>query len=228
MIRLRTPDHDASDGEQSVSSSQPWRWLLLVGTPIALGGVLAVHPHGGTDLYESLAPVADVWLYVHLLLLPLFALLGVSLYLLLADFAGPVATAGRIGVAVYLVTYLAFEAIAGIATGLLVRVGQGLPAEQQAGVAAALEATVTSPVVGALALVGSLAITVAAVALGILLRRAGAPLVPVALLAGVPLVVVAHGGGYADVLGAAMIAISVGWLEFGWRDGRRSSSGHAV
>lgn len=215
-------DRDGGPLERPRSVGQPWRGLFLVGSLLALGAVLAVHPHGGADLYESLAPVVNTWLVVHLLLLPLFGLLGVVLYVLLADFEGLVATIGRIGVVVYLVAYLAFEAIAGIATGLLIRTAQDLPAEQQAGVAASLEATVTDPVVGALALTGSLGAIVATVALGILLRRSGAPLVPVALLVGVPLVVVGHGGGYVDAVGAAMLAISVGWLEFGWQHGRRS------
>ncbi|ARS90510.1 hypothetical protein B1756_12765 [Natrarchaeobaculum aegyptiacum] len=204
------------------------RWLVLLGTPIALGVVLAVHPHGGENLYESLTPVADQWFHVHVALLPLFGLLGVSVYLLLAEYAGRLATIGRIGVAVYLVAYLAFEAIAGLATGLLVRSGQGLPSEQQAGVAAALEAMATDPLVAALVLIGSAGITVSTIALGVLLRRSGAPLVPVLLLAGIPLVVVGHGGGYVDVVGAAMVTLSVAWLEFGWQGQYRSATSQAA
>lgn len=222
----RTPD--ASLGGHVGPVHDAIRWLVLLGTPIALGAVLAVHPHGGENLYESLAPVADQWFYVHVALLPLFGLLGVSVYLLLSEYTGRVATIGRIGVAVYLVTYLAFEAIAGLATGLLVRSGQGLSSEQQAGVAAALEATATDPLVAALALIGSVGITVSAVALGVLLRRSGAPLVPVLLLAGIPLIVVGHGGGYADVLGAAMVTLGVGWLEFGWRGEYRGVTSQAA
>ena len=135
MTGAHTTDRDDGAGrkdgplERSRSLGQPWRGLILLGTPIALGAVLAVHPHGGADIYESLAPVVDTWLAVHLLLLPLFGLLGVALYVMLADSESVAATVGRIGVAVYLMAYLAFGAVAGIANGLLIRAAPGLPAE---------------------------------------------------------------------------------------------------
>ncbi|MEY7849193.1 hypothetical protein AB7C87_08340 [Natrarchaeobius sp. A-rgal3] len=193
------------------------RWLVLLATPVALGAVLWVHPHGGENLYESLSPVADTWYFIHVLLLPLFGLLGISLYVLLNGYDGPVATIGRIGTAIYLVFYLGFEAIAGIATGILIRETQTLPAEQREVVAEAVQTMVADPIVGAAALIGTVGSTVAVVAIGVCYRRAGAPLVPLLGLVGVPLTAVAHGGGLGDVIGMALFLASVVWLEFGWR-----------
>ncbi|AGB38713.1 hypothetical protein [Natronococcus occultus] len=197
------------------------RTAVLVGTPIALGAVLWVHPHGGA--YETVAAVADAWLAVHLLLLPLFALLGAAVYVLLAGFSGRTATIGRLGVAVYVIFYIGFEAIAGIATGLVVRGTGSLSGAEQVGAAAAYDAIVTSPVVGVLALLGIAGMIVAVVALALELRRAGAPTVPIVLLAGVPIAVVGHGGGSIDAVGMALFLVGVVWLEFGWH---RESTHH--
>ncbi|MDG5821203.1 hypothetical protein [Natronococcus sp. A-GB7] len=191
------------------------RWLLLAGTPAALGAVLWAHPHGGA--YETVATAADAWLAVHLLLLPLFALLGAVVYVLLAGFSGRTATIGRFGVAVYVVFYTAFEAIAGIATGLVVRGTGSLSGTEQAGAVAAYDAIVTSPVVGVLALLGVAGMLVAVAALALELRRAGAPILPVASLAGVPIAIVGHGGTPIDAVGMGVFLIGVVWLEFGWR-----------
>ncbi|WP_343161658.1 hypothetical protein [Natrialba sp. INN-245] len=210
-------DETAGSGGEFATSRLLGRWLVLLVTPVALGAVLWIHPHGGENMYESLAPVADTWYYIHVVLLPLFGLLGISLYVLLNGYSGPVATIGRIGAAIYLVFYLGFEAIAGIATGILIRETQTLPAEQQDGVATAVDAMVTDPIVGGAALIGTAGSLVAVVAIGICYRRSGAPLVPLFGLVGVPITAVAHGGGIADVFGMALFLASVVWLEFGWR-----------
>lgn len=191
------------------------RTLLLVGTPLALAVALWFHPTGGMDLYDSLAPVADTWLPLHFLLLGLFGLLGVCLYVLLEDRASTVATVGRIGVATYLVFYVAFEAIAGIATGLLVHRARSLPPTQQEGVAAALQATIEPALV--LALLGTIGAIVAIAALATELRADGAPATPVALLAGLPVAVFAHGGAKLDALAMVAFLLGVVWLEVGWQ-----------
>ena len=191
------------------------RWLLLLGTPIALGAVLWIHPHGGA--YETVAAAADTWLAVHLLLLPLFALLGAVVYVLLEGFSGRAATIGRLGVAVYVVFYTAFESIAGIATGLLVTGTGSLSGTERAGAIAAYDAIVTSPVVGALALLDVAGMLVAIAALALELRRAGAPTLAVASLAGVPIAIVGHGGTPIDAVGMGLFLVGVVWLEFGWR-----------
>lgn len=221
---MTTPAAETTAGApESTASSRPiGRWLVLFATPLLLGATLWFHPGGGEDTYASLVPVLDAWVTVHVLLLPLFGLLGVSLYLLLDGYDGRVATVGRAGVATYLVCYVPFEAIAGLTTGLVIREAETLRPEQREGAAQAVQAITADPVVLALALGGTAGAVVAVGAIAVLLRSSGAPLAPVVLLAGVPLTVVAHGGTRADAVGMALFFVSVAWIELGWRRSNRA------
>lgn len=197
--------------------------MLLVGTPVLLATVFAFHPHAHGHVADTVMPVVDTWLYLHLLLLPLLGSLGVCFAALLRGRAGPVATVGRIGTAVYLVCYLAFEAIVGIATGLLLREARTLPPAQREGAEAAVQGFFDAPTTGVvplLALIGTLGAVVAVAAVAILLRRSDTPLVPVACLGGAPVALVAHGSGLVDTLGMALFAVGTAWLEL-----RRNRSG---
>jgi hypothetical protein len=96
------------------------RWgrvALAAGPALVLAGVGITHP---TDLNAATAPW---WTTMHTLLLPLFPLLGVSLWLLLRGLAGPVAWLARIAAYGYAAFYSALDVLAGVATGVLVRNG---------------------------------------------------------------------------------------------------------
>lgn len=190
-----------------------WRRLLLLGTPILLGGLFVIHPDGSGGL-NTLLPVAETWLFVHVAMLPLLGLWGVSFYVLLDGYTGPVATVGRIGVAIYMTFYLPFEAIAGITTGLLSHEAHGLPPAQQEGIATAIDTLLVPSLV--LGIIGTLGVLIAVVAIGILLRRSGAPLAPLLLLGGAPLAAMFHGGTPIDALALTTFLVGVVWLEFRW------------
>lgn len=207
----------AGDASTGTGPRRLGRLGLLLGTPLLVGAAFAAHPHGGSPLFRAPFAAGDRWLGYHLVLLPLLGLLGASLYVLLADFDGPVAALGRAGVAVYGVCYLTFEALAGIAVGVGLRAVQALPEGRRAAAATVLEAVGTGPITAGFALLGTAGATVAVVALGASLRRAGAPLAPVLLLGGVPLTTVAHGSGPGDVVGMALFLVGVAWLELRWR-----------
>lgn len=188
------------------------RWLVLVGTPVALAAVALVHPHAGEHAYGNVRPVADAWFRVHLLLLALYGSLGVGLYLLLVRYRGRVATIGRVGVAVYLVTHTAYESVVGIGTGVVLRGARGSVVDDSAGVEAAVSAIFGSPTVVALALVGAVGCLVAVVAIAVLSRRAGASTPPLALLLAAPVGLVAH-SGLAGALSMLLFGVGVAWLE---------------
>lgn len=217
-----TVDGDAGPGARGVPSDDRLRWLLLVGTPALLGVLFLVHPDGSGGL-DGLAPIRDLWLALHLVMLPLLGLLGVSLSLLLLDYSGPAATIGRIGVAVYVTFYVAFEAIAGIATGVATHEAHSLSPGRQGGVAAVIDALAAPSV--ALAIVGVLGALVAVVSIGARFRRTGAPLAPVLLLAGLPLGLLFHGGTPLDAVGTAAYIGGLVWLELPERgsDARRTT-----
>lgn len=206
---------DPSNGPPALTLPHPFlRRAILLGTPILLAGLFLLHPDGSGG-HEGLSSVADLWLSLHVAMLPLLGLLGVSLYLLLDGYAGRIAAIGRVGVVAYTTFYVAFEAIAGVATGLIVGASTGLPATQQTGIAAAVDALVVPSVT--IGLVGSAGALVAVVAAGTLLRRSGAPLVPVVLLGGAPIATVFHGGLPLDAIATSAYLVSVAWLELRWR-----------
>lgn len=216
---------DATESRFEIDAVDHGRSLLLVGTPLALAATLWVHPTVENDVAAELAPVVDTWLQLHLLLLALFGLLGVALYLLLGDFDGPTASVGRAGVATYLVAHTAYEAIAGVGIGLLVRASTRSSARASPDVAAVTSELWSAPLLGALALVGTAGALVAVVAAALLLRGVGAPLVPVALLVGAPAGLVFHGAVPAGSIAFVLFALGVAWLEYRWDRSSTGSSG---
>ena len=94
------------------------RWpvlLVVIVPPVVLAALGATHPdHLGGD-------TADWWTTLHILLVPLFPLLGIGHWLLLRDHRGPVAWVARIAAFCYATFYGALDALAGIATGTIMR-----------------------------------------------------------------------------------------------------------
>ena len=173
------------------------------------------HPHAGEDVYASLSPAADMFVASHILLFASLAVIAVGLYVLSAGHRGPLATIARAGIGVFAFFYLGFVAIAGIAKGLLIREGRTLPAEQQAGVAEVVGYVHTESLLFAAGVIGAVGYLVAVGALAVVLFRANAPRVPLALLVVSVVAIGAHQGPVA-VAGMASFAVAVGWLEFGW------------
>lgn len=200
------------------------RRLILVGVPLALAVVMWIHPHSGEEVYANLAPVADTFLAAHLAAYVLFGGLAVGLTLLASGYPDGVATIARAGIAVYAAFYLGMVAVLGVGTGLLVRYGRGLPADQRAGVAEAVGALHADPLLFGAGVVGVVGYLVAVVAIAVVLRRRGAPTVPLALLIGS---VVAIGGhsGIAGVAGMVLFAVAAAWLEFGWTPSEPTEAG---
>jgi len=84
-----------------------------VAGPLALAALGTTHPRhldGGT---------AGWWFTLHLILLPLFPLLGSNLWWLLAGERGALAWAGRVAAFVYLTFYSGLDLLAGVAAGLV-------------------------------------------------------------------------------------------------------------
>jgi len=90
---------------------------------VVLAGLGLTHPQ---DLTATSAPW---WTTLHVLLLPLFPLLAVSLWLLLRGVPGPVAWVARIAAYGYAGFYTALDVLAGIGAGELTQLNaeRGLP-----------------------------------------------------------------------------------------------------
>jgi hypothetical protein len=99
--------------------SLPLRLLLVAGPALVIGALGTLHP-------IFLTPdTADRWQLAHYLLLPLFPLLGVSVWVLLRQESGALAWVARVLAALYAVGYVALDSIAGIGAPELVRATDG-------------------------------------------------------------------------------------------------------
>lgn len=163
------------------------RRTIVIGAPVALALVEVWHPLFASDAERTLLPVADRWLAVHLLQLPLFALLALALYLIVDGVDGVAATIARLGAVVFAALYAALDAVAGIATGLLAREANALEPAARSAVAATIDSLFADPIVGGgtslLTVAASLSWFVAAFAAAVALRAGGAHRVAVVLIA---------------------------------------------
>jgi hypothetical protein len=150
---------------------------FLVATPLTLAVVLWFHPPGGPSVYEDVRDDVDAWLFVHVTMLLFLPLLALATLLLIDGVRSRAATLSRIALVFFLVFYTAYEVTVGLATGVLVKYANGLPAREQAGVADAIQDLNRNWIVSdpSIALVvGTLGWVVALLAAAVALRRAGA------------------------------------------------------
>lgn len=201
--------------QRSSSFKMLVRRLALFGGPLGASIAMWFHPHAGDDVYASLSPVADTFVAMHILLFASLAVIAMGLYLLSAGYRGPFATLARAGTGVFAFFYLGYVAIVGVAKGLLIREGQTLPAEQQAGVAEVVQYIHTEPLLFATGVLGAVGYLVAVSALAVVFYRANAPRVPLVLLVVSVVAIGVHQGPIA-IVGMGSFAVAVGWLDFGW------------
>ncbi|APW97347.1 hypothetical protein CHINAEXTREME_06000 [Halobiforma lacisalsi AJ5] len=195
------------------------RRLVLFGGSLGAAVAMWFHPHAGHDVYASLSPVADTFVVTHVLLFASLATIAMGLYFLSSGYRGLPAALARTGAGVFGFFYLGYVATVGVAKGLLIREGQTLPAEQQAGVAEVVQYIHTEPLLFAAGAVGAVGYLVAVGALAVVLYRADAPRVPLALLVASSVAIGAHHGPLA-VAGMGSFVVAIGWLEFGWSERR--------
>jgi hypothetical protein len=192
------------------------RRLLLIGTPNILAVLMIIHQL--IDQFER----PGAFLALHLLLLPLFALMGAAIWVLLEGLGGTVAWAARVAAFVFVVGYVALDAISGIAASAIL--ASGAPWSKEATQAlfasgpAALPTTVAVLAWRVSVLLGAWA-----------LYRGGRPLAPLVVLVASTLWLNQNHGGLRGVVVFGGFAVAAVWLEFfpGWlrRRGTRGTSG---
>jgi len=102
------------------------RRIIVLGTPLALAILNLFHPSN-----MAIRPNLDWWMTLHILNLPLFALLGLAAILLLDGERSIIATCSRVLLVIFAVLYPAFDALVGIGSGMMIRFATTLPASQQ-------------------------------------------------------------------------------------------------
>jgi hypothetical protein len=175
-----------SSSQDSVSIStrySPLDRLVILGTPLLFAVVMLFHPQGGDEgtassLAASLEGQAGAWVIVHVAQLVLTVALGVAVWKLLEGLRGVAATVSRLAMATFTVFFSAYDSVAGLATGILVRYGQHLSGEDRTVVAAAVDYLFNNDrLAGNISVIGLIASgswIVVAIATARALRRAGA------------------------------------------------------
>jgi hypothetical protein len=181
------------------------RRLLLIGTPLALAPLMVLH-----QLIDQLEQ-PDAFLVLHLLLLPLFALMGVAIWALLEGIDGGAAWAARVAAFVFLVGYVALDAISGVAASAILALSA--PWSTEAAKALFVSGPAALPTT-----VAVLAWRVSVLFAAWALYRAGRPLAPLVLLVASGLWLNQNHGGVRGVVVFGGFALAATWLEFfpGW------------
>jgi hypothetical protein len=96
-----------------------------------------VHPIG--EPYDGIADDADRWIFVHVAQLVLMPFIAAGVWLLLDGLQSVAAWVARSALVLWLVFFSAFDAIAGIATGVLTRHANSLTGDEREGVVAAVD-----------------------------------------------------------------------------------------
>jgi hypothetical protein len=93
---------------------------VVVGAPIALGVLAAIHPPTSSDAVPR-------WMVIHVLQVPLVALLGIAVLALLRGLDGRPAGVARLAVLPWVAAFAAFDGVAGLAEGALADFAQSNP-----------------------------------------------------------------------------------------------------
>jgi hypothetical protein len=147
------------------------RRIVLLGTPLGLAIWMLFHPSSYDDYLGELGPIADWWITLHTVQFVLFALVGAASWVLTAGLRGTGATLSRVAVVVFALFYDAFDAIAGVSTGILARAAGDDTLGEQAAVAA-IETLFDDPVKSLLGAIGIYTGVVALLAAAVALYQA--------------------------------------------------------
>src|SRR5918994_7638186 len=173
---------EARKMEENVEFNSTLRRIVLLGTPLALTFLLLFHPSPYDDVAGELLPIAGWWIALHTIVFGLVPFMGVALWMLTAGIEGVIATLSRAAAVVFALFYDAGDAIAGISTGILARSAEVRALGERAAVAS-IDTLFADPFKSLLFDIGRYAWIVALVLAAVALWRAGAPRLPLVLLA---------------------------------------------
>jgi hypothetical protein len=115
--------------------------LVVLAAPLLWVVLAILHPGGGDEPppYEGIADEANKWIFVHVGQLVLTPLLAAGVWMLLDGIQSVAAKVTWAVLALWMVFFSAFDAIAGIATGVLARHANSLAGEEREGVVRAID-----------------------------------------------------------------------------------------
>jgi hypothetical protein len=110
--------------------------LVVLAAPLVWIVVAFLHPNA--EPYEGIADEANRWIFVHVIQLVLTPFLAAGVWLLMEGIHSVAASVTRAVLAFWMVFFSAFDAVAGIATGVLTRHANSLAGSEKEGVVAAI------------------------------------------------------------------------------------------
>lgn len=204
------PASSAAVATEVADESETWlrRGFLFLGVAgyFVLG---AIHP---ADV--EVGDETTLYLWIHLVQPMLILLLAWGTWLLVKDLPGRAAQVARVAIVPYAIAYSIFDAIAGIATGVVVREANGLSASEGAVVQRVFDGAdgVTESLSAGVYVAGGLAWFVMALAAAIAVKQVGG-LGPTLLMAiGAAIFAVGHPFPPGPI-GIALFGLGVAWLE---------------
>src|SRR5260370_38472046 len=106
--------------------------VVLLGTPVTLVILELGHPLlDRMNPINMLAPIATWWIVLHVLLVPLFALMGWALFLLIRNLHSRAATVSRYATVVFTAFAIEYDSVVGLNTGILASDRSNFPKDQQ-------------------------------------------------------------------------------------------------
>ena len=106
------------------------RRVLLLAPPLAFAAYEGIHPRPDVNA-QAVMEIATWFATFHAIQLVLIGLVAVSVAILADELGAASAWSTRLGLGVFLIFFSAYDAVAGIATGLAMRTARDLPAAQQ-------------------------------------------------------------------------------------------------
>jgi hypothetical protein len=116
--------------------------LVVLAAPLLWVVIAILHPGGVGDEpapYEGIADEANKWIFVHFSQLVLTPLIAVGVWMMLDGIQSVAATVARGFLIIWTVFFSAFDAIAGIAVGVLTRHANALAGEERDAVVGAID-----------------------------------------------------------------------------------------
>jgi hypothetical protein len=98
-----------------------------------------VHPNEAGNLFEGIADQANKWIFVHVAQLVLTPFIAAGVWMLLGGVQSVAAQVARAALVIWMVFFSAFDAVAGIATGVLTRYANSLAGQERETVGRAID-----------------------------------------------------------------------------------------
>jgi hypothetical protein len=184
------------------------RRAVLFGGPLGYIVLGLVHPMDDLEVGDA----AGFYIFLHLIQPFLIALIAIGLWLLVDGLESTAATVVRYSLVAYLIVYSMFDAVAGVATGLIVQEANGMSVADQAAVQRMMDGIGEHGVLVTLWIGAGVSWLIPAVAAALAVRDRVPRWVTAAMVLGAIVFAVGHPIPPGPI-GMALFLVGILWLE---------------